>query len=129
MLTHDVSDEMLGIVLHSKLNAIAEGAVNIYVIDISNKTAPFSHTFSMITPGPFLPDIESIIGKTAYHDKPWWCRNDTFTFDKFPGKDKELKEPPEEAFTFADLFDYTIEQPTNKAGEVIKLEKWKPKLV
>ena len=134
--------------LHAKINTITTdsfiGAVEI----IDNRTNTCYTYYDDENEYVFLPSIEEMIIENglAFHDQPWWFRNDISTYDGCAKDETEYNHYLENHF---EKVQEAVKQPLleldeklreamldNKdPGEVIDLEEfkkkksWKPKLI
>jgi hypothetical protein len=88
------SDDNLVRVLHSKMNAFGAGKVVFGMLELTSDTREML-TCTFTGYGEWeLPDMAEWVGERAYHDKPWWARDDGSTLDAIPTEDADLTKVP-----------------------------------
>lgn len=94
ILPCEPTDDNVVRILHSKLNAFGNEKVVFGMMEITSDTRE-QLTCTFTGDGAFeLPAMEDWVGERAYHEYPWWARNDGSTFDVIPGEDADLTKPP-----------------------------------
>lgn len=121
------SDDNLARVLHSKLNAFGDGKVAFGMVEITSDTRE-QLTCTFTGYGEWeLPEIEEWIGERAYHEKPWWARNDGSTLDVVPGPDSDLTKMPKLGIDMS-----FIEERYKRSGDdtaIIVRPQFKPEVI
>ena len=149
ILSPDLGEASLGIMLHAKLNTITDqcyiGALEV----IDNRSKVCYTYYDDETDYEFLPTITDMIldGTMAFHEHAWWFRNDISTFDGSAKDEDEYNyylenhfDKVQEAVTqpLEDLSSKIRQAMTSSkvsAGEIVDLEEfkkkkaWKPKLI
>jgi len=148
LLSPDLGEASLGIMLHAKLNTITDQCFIGGLEIIDNRTKVCYTYYDDETEYDFLPSITDMIldGTIAFHELPWWFRNDISTFDGSAKDEEEYNFYLENHF---DKVQEAVTHPLNEldskireamsdsktSGEIIDLEEfkknksWKPKLI
>lgn len=136
------SDDMIVRLIHSKLSTIAAENILIREVYLESSDSPASYTFMLTDLGYDLPALVSdYTDLKSLHSTPWWERYDGFSFEFLAPADSETT--PEEIFK--DVADplqefenallngfgtiTEIVSAETKPAEIIKIDKWKPKIV
>ena len=92
---YDPTDSHLCMLFQSKMQALANGAFAIGMVEITSDNAG-GLTFTYIGDSEDdLPSMEEwITGGKTWFDKPWWCRDDASTFDTQAAPDSDLTQKP-----------------------------------
>lgn len=94
VLPEEPTDDFLAVVLHSKMNALAGATMAFGMIEIQSDTRE-KLTCTYTGYGEMsLPTMYEWVGERAFHEKPWWARNDGSTLDVIPGEDADLTKAP-----------------------------------
>lgn len=121
-------DDMVTKVLLKKFTSITHPHIFLLGINLhcSNSKIRFHYTDANRVEFPKMDDW--VPGPMRFHDKPWWDRDDTDTFDLVPIDQKELDNPPRNSVTFKALDDI-FNQSKEKQGEVIDIKGFQPKII
>ena len=148
ILSPDNGEASLGVMLHAKINTITTdnyvGAIEV----IDNRTNTCYTYYDDENEYVFLPSIKEMILENgiAFHEQPWWFRNDISTYDGCAKDENEYNHYLENHF---EKVQEAVKQPLleldeklreamldNKdPGEIVDLEEfkkkkaWKPKLI
>ena len=147
-LSPDGGEASLGVMLHAKINTITTDSFIGGVEIIDNRTNTCYTYYDDENEYAPLPSIQEMILENglAFHDQPWWFRNDISTYDGCAKDETEYNHYLENHF---EKVQEAVKQPLleldeklreamldNKdPGEVIDLEEfkkkksWKPKLI
>jgi hypothetical protein len=126
-------DDILAQLLHSKLNAIANGDIRIISVEVSGKdNKPIVTTSYMYESedGEYdLPSQKEFSGKNALHSEPWWKRYDCDTFDYVLEKGEKRDELLEK-FDSKSFFEEMASAIYGEEKEADVIEpSWKPKSI
>ena len=133
MMPHPPSNDVIAMMLHSKLNAIVHEYIEVISVKVGSKSIDpvISYTHADNT-YPALPELKDWI-KTDdyYYDLPWWSRNSTDTEDYEDTKKSDLTSVPESDTILDDLEkailgELKLEQ---EGGEVVEISDWKPEII
>ena len=82
-LPGNASDDIMSQALHSKLQTVAGPSVILGEIELSPSDAPAKYFFSPIKQGQYniLQYNKEITDYDVYHEKPWYCRRDSLTYE------------------------------------------------
>ena len=119
-------DDIITRVLFYKLQAISFPGLMILDISCWSNSTKLNFHFSGEEECT-LPGINDWIGKIAFHDQPWWHRDDCDTIDFKPKDKKELDNPPVNSVNFSIIHD--IMDGESIVGEVVELSKFRPQIV
>jgi len=148
ILSPDNGEASLGVMLHAKLTTITKdcfvGAVEI----IDNRSKVCYTYYDDENTYEYLPSITDMIveGQIAFHELPWWYRNDISTYDGSARDEEEYNHYIENHF---EKVQQAVSEPLEElekklkeamlggastTGELIDLEEfkkksWKPKLI
>lgn len=128
MLSEAPTDDCISRVLYNKLDSILGKFVKLEYVTISSSAKYPKYTYVgdlnilPATTKEYLPDY------TSMHRKPWWDRNDGFTYEFIkpvgaPGKIKDAYADVVDPF---DDLEPQVSKPETKLAKVIKVDKWKP---
>ena len=120
-------DDWITRILFYKLQAIS--FPGLMIIDVSAWSSSTKLNFHFAGEEQCtLPGMQDWIGELAFHDQPWWHRDDCDTIDITPKDKKELDNPPESSVNF-DIILELLANPTN-TGEIVDIQKkFKPTIV
>ena len=127
------SSDIVAMTLHAKLNAIADGYLEVVAIKIGSKfdTVNMSYTYAD-EEYPALPSLLDWVGTNKYYyNEPWWHRNSPETQDYEVDENTDLTTPPKYD-TVLDEIDSVIMgelKLREDGGEVININGWKPEIV
>lgn len=126
LLPDDPSDDIIAEILQSKFNAFGYPYLQFGSLELVNDDDPvLSYIFNGV--GEInLPEMDDWIGTHAYHDVPWWARDDASTVDVIPSPDADLTDKPKSSFSL-DFIRQTFEQ-TPTSAAVIK-PNFKPRVI
>lgn len=148
ILSPDLGEASLGVMLHAKLTTITKdcfvGAVEV----IDNRSKVCYTYYDDENNYDYLPSITEMIldGQIAFHDVPWWYRNDISTYDGSARDEEEYNHYIENHF---EKVQQAVTEPLQEldsklkeamlagastTGEIIDLEEfkkktWKPKII
>lgn len=125
-MPEEPSDDFLIIILHSKMNALAGDQITFGVIELQSDTRELL-TYTFTGYGELcLPEMSEWVGDRAYHQVPWWARNDGSTLDIIPDDNDDLKDIK---FVGVDLsfIDARFRKNTNPI--IIRPDKFKPRVI
>lgn len=119
-------DDWITRILFYKLQAIS--FPGLMIIDVSAWSSSTKLNFHFAGEEQCtLPGMQDWIGELAFHDQPWWHRDDCDTIDIIPKDKKELDNPPESSVNF-DIIN-EIMSGESDLGEVVELAKFRPQIV
>lgn len=88
------TDDVVAVVFHSKINALAEGQMFFGMVEIQSDTREMiTYSFNGLCEEALM-QMDEWVGARAYHTKPWWARPDGDTLDVIPTPDSDLTNPP-----------------------------------
>lgn len=122
------TDEMIAMLVQAKLNAFASPvAITFGAVEMETFLPPDEQITSVYLGWAIdeLPSMTDWIGERAYHDSPWWARNDGCTIDIMPTPDEEVLVAPEQGF---DMSIIESRYSVNK-GLVVSPDAFKPKII
>jgi hypothetical protein len=133
MLPHPPANDVIAMVLHSKLNAIVSKFIVIVSVKVGSKVRDpiISYTHADIV-YPVLPKLKDWVkSDDYYYDAPWWGRNDSDTEDYEVNSDTDLTKLPKSDTILDDLEkavlgDLKIEK---EGGEIVEISDWKPEII
>lgn len=129
------ADDLIIRLLHAKLTALCDNKLIIIAIQMKAKDVSASYTY---TPNAgdyqLVATTKELYTQPALHEKPWWFRNDGFTFEFLlpEGSSETVDE------LFKDIFDplndFAADWDEDEMEVEVELEpapvtKWKPKKV
>lgn len=148
ILSPDNGEASLGVMLHAKINTITTDNFVGGIEVIDNRTNTCYTYYDDENEYVFLPSIQEMILENgiAFHEQPWWFRNDISTYDGCAKDENEYNHYLENHF---EKVQEAVKQPLleldeklreamldNKdPGEIVDLEEfkkkkaWKPKLI
>lgn len=127
ILPEDPTEDFLALVFQSKLNALGGGKVWFSFVELSadtreNLTCGFAGHAHM-----YLPEMSQWVGPRAYHEAPWWERNDGSTFDIIPGEDADLTKPPQFGYDISFIEKQFLK--SNAEQAIIVRPEFKPRII
>lgn len=127
------SSDIVAMTLHAKLNAIADGYLEIVAIKIGSKfdTVNMSYTYAD-EEYPALPSLLDWVGTNKYYyNEPWWHRNSPETCDYEVNEETDLTNPPKYDNVLEEIDSVILGELKLKedGGEVIDINGWKPEIV
>jgi len=133
MLPHPPANDVIAMVLHSKLNAIVSEYIEIIKVTVGSKVRDpvISYTHAE-TVYPVLPELKDWVkSDDYYYDAPWWGRNDTDTQDFEVNSETDLTKPPESDTILDDLEKAVLGglKIEKEDGEVVEISDWKPEII
>ena len=133
ILPHPPSNDLIAMVLHSKLNAIVGDYIQVLSVKVGSKgidpVISFTHADDTY---PALPTLkEWVKSDDYYYDTPWWGRNSTHTQDFEVNEETDLTNPPEYDNVLDEVQQVILGELklVDDPGEVIKIHDWQPKIV
>ena len=130
-------DDVIVQLLHSKFTALADG--NLLIGEVRVKGSDMSVRYSFEAEGGYnLPDkTEDYYTEGVARDKkPWWMRNDGFSFEFIRPSNteisndelfKDIVDPLDEFNKVISEMDSTMDM--REPARIVQVEKWKPKKV
>ena len=119
-------DDIITRVLFYKLQAIT--FPGLMILDVSSWSSSTKLNFHYTGEEQCtLPGIKDWVGELAFHDQPWWHRDDCDTIDFKPEDEKELDNPPVNSVNFNIIQE--IMDGDSSLGEVVELAKFRPQIV
>jgi hypothetical protein len=94
----DPTDDLITMLLHSKMNALGEGMISFGGVDLQSDTSSGLGFIFLGNGSSLLPTMTDWIGDASYFKEPWWNRDDASTMDIVPEDGADLTEVPEFAF-------------------------------
>jgi hypothetical protein len=133
MFPYVPTSDIIAMTLHAKLNAIADGHIDILSVKITSKfeNPTMSYTYAD-EDYPGLPNLEKWIGQKEYYYKdPWWFRQSPETIDYEVDEETDLTNPPEYDSVLEEIQQVVLGELklVDDPGEVIKIHDWQPKIV
>ena len=134
MLPHPPSNDIIAMILHSKLNAIVTDQIEVIAVVVKSKAheQTISYTHVDMT-YPALPTLtEWVKSDKYYYDAPWWGRNSCDTEDFEVNADTDLTKMPECDTVLEDLENAIMSELTleKKGGEIVDIKsRWKPEII
>ena len=133
MLPHPPSNDIIAMVMHSKLNAIVRDQIEVIAVSIESKAhePAISYTHVDMT-YPALPKLTDWVkAEKYYYDAPWWGRNSCDTKDFEVNAETDLTKAPKcdtilEDLEKAIMGELTLEK---KGGEIVDITRWKPEII
>ena len=127
------SSDIVAMTLHAKLNAIADGYLEVVAIKIGSKfdTVNMSYTYAD-EEYPALPSLLDWVGTNKYYyNEPWWHRNSPETQDYEVDENTDLTNPPKYDTVLDEIDSVILGELKLKedGGEVIDINGWKPEIV
>ncbi|MDA9993204.1 hypothetical protein N9E09_00875 [bacterium] len=127
------TSDIIAMTISAKLNAIAEGNIDIVSVKITSKfeNPVMSYTYAD-EDYPAMPSLETWVGQKEYYYKtPWWFRNTPETHDYDVDEETDLTTPPEYDNVLDEIQQVILGELelVDHPGEVIKIHDWQPKIV
>lgn len=128
------TSDIIAMTLHAKLNAIANGAIEVVSVKLGSKydNTNMSYTYAD-EEYPALPKLKDWVGADKYYYKsPWWGRNSAETQDYEIDENTDLTQPPKYDNVLDEIEKVVMGELTLKedgGGEVININVWKPEIV
>lgn len=133
IFSHVPTSDIIAMTLHSKLNAITRGYIEVVSVKLTSKFENPSMSFTYSDDiYPALPSLEDWIGqKKYYYTSPWWGRNSPETIDYDVDENTDLTQPPEYDNVLDEIEQVVLGELKLKesGGEVIDINVWKPEIV
>ena len=133
MLPHPPSNDIIAMILHCKLSAIAGDYIEIISVKVGSKAIDPVISYTHADDDyPALPHVkEWIKSEDYYYDLPWWSRNSTDTQEYEDTKKSDLTSVPEsdtilDNLEKAILGELRLEE---EGGEVVEISDWKPEII
>ena len=133
MLPHPPSNDVIAMVLHSKLNAIVSDYIEVITVKVGSKAVDpvisYTHGDNIY---PALPPLsEWVKTDDYYYDEPWWSRNSTDTQDYEDSKKSDLTSVPDSDTILDDLEKAILGELKleEEGGEVVEISDWKPEII
>lgn len=103
MCPDDPHDYLLLLLIHSKLDAIGGDEIVISKTNLISDTGEgFSNSIEGTTED-WLPVHSTWMGEPAYHDRPWWYRDDSSTVDMKYEEGEDITDVPELGINLIEL--------------------------
>ena len=133
MLPHPPSNDVIAMVLHSKLTAIVSEYIEIITVKVGSKARDpvISYTHGD-DEDPALPPLKQwVASDDYYYDEPWWHRNSTDTQDYEEYKKSDLTSVPDSDTILDDLEKAILGELKleEEGGEVVEISDWKPEII
>ena len=133
MLPHPPANDVIAMMLHSKLNAIVSEYIEVIKVTVGSKVRDpvisYTHADSVY---PVLPKLKDWIkADNYYYDAPWWSRNSTDTQDFEVNPETDLTKLPESDTILDDLEKAVLGELKieKEGGEVVEISDWKPEII
>jgi hypothetical protein len=127
------TSDIIAMTLHSKLNAIADGNIEVVAISIGSKYDATNMTYTYADDSyPALPKLSDWVGTDKYYYKtPWWGRSSPETQDYEVDENTDLTQPPEYDNVLDEIEKVVMGELRLKedGGEVVNINAWKPEIV
>lgn len=127
------TSDIIAMTIHSKLNAIADGALEVVAVTIGTKQDGNSMTFTYADEEyPALPSLKEWVDSDKYYyNTPWWGRNSAETQDYEVDENTDLTAPPKYDTVLDDIEKVVMGELQLKedGGEVVEINAWKPEIV
>lgn len=127
------TSDIIAMTLHSKLNAIADGNIEVVAISIGSKYDATNMTYTYADDSyPALPTLKDWVDSDKYYyNTPWWGRNSPETQDYEVDENTDLTQPPEYDNVLDDIEKIVMGELKLKeeGGEVVNINAWKPEIV
>lgn len=127
------TSDIIAMTLHSKLNAIADGNIEIVAISIGSKYDATNMTYTYADDQyPALPTLKDWVNSDKYYyNTPWWGRNSPETQDYEVDENTDLTQPPEYDNVLDEIEKVVMGELKLKeeGGEVVNINAWKPEIV
>jgi hypothetical protein len=124
------SDEMLGALFQSKMNALSKGAFVVEALEIkSDNLAGISFTL-VGDPSVYLPmTMEEWLAGPSFFEQPWWLRDDASTFDMYAMDESTRNQKPSWAFSLDFLDKSKSDKPMKTEGASVIRPSFQPKVI
>ena len=133
VLPHPPANDVIAMMLHSKLNAIVSEYIEVISVKIGSKgidpVISYTHADDIY---PALPTPkEWIKSDDYYYDVPWWSRNSTDTEDNEEMLKSNLTSVPKSDTILDDLEKAILGELKleEEGGEVVEISDWKPEII
>jgi len=133
VLPHPPANDVIAMMLHSKLNAIVSEYIEVISVKVGSKgidpVISYTHADDIY---PALPTPkEWIKSDDYYYDVPWWCRNSTDTEDNEQMSKSNLTSVPKSDTILDDLEKAILGELKleNEGGEVVEISDLKPEII
>lgn len=94
VLPKEPSDDTISEILQAKFNAFGGDSLGFGIVELtSTNKNNLSYMFTG-SGSDNLPTMEEWIGDLAFHQEPWWNRDDASTTDSVPEDEEALANPP-----------------------------------
>lgn len=126
------TSDIIAMTLHAKLNAIADGAIEIISVTLGSKYDSTNMTYTYAdSEYPALPTMKNWVDGEYYFDSPWWHRNRPETFEYEIDENTDLTQPPEYDNVLDEIEKVVMGELKLKedGGEVVNINAWKPEIV
>jgi hypothetical protein len=118
------TDHHLMFIFQSKINALADGAFEVFTVDITSDDAQ-GLTFTYVGDGEGqLPDMDEWIAGSNWFTVPWWHRNDISMIDTVAPEGTDLTVRP----TWASTLDFLRPDTSEQTAIVLKAD-WEPRII
>lgn len=135
----DPTDDLIIMMIHSKLKAISAGKLHIGQIRLSSSDTSAQYTYNVGPEGyAMLPKkVKEYIDLPSLYRKPWWQRNDGYSFEFLKPKNCKDKlvdlysslRDPLSAFDESVSLEFVFEPEVTEPAEIIQVDRWQPKTV
>lgn len=142
MLMHcpdEPTDDLIVALLHSKITAISNGHLHIGQIRLVSTDTSAKYTYNVPAEGYGLPKkVKDYIDLPSLYRKPWWERNDGFSFeflkpkgckDKLVDLYQAIQDPLDSFEESMSAIEFTFDPEPKEPAEIIQVEKWQPRTV
>ena len=133
VLPHPPANDVIAMMLHSKLNAIVSEYIEVISVKVGSKgidpVISYTHADDVY---PALPTSKDWIkSDDYYYDVPWWCRNSTDTEDNEQMSKSNLTSVPKSDTILDDLEKAILGELKleDEGGEVVEISDWKPEII
>ena len=127
------TSDIIAMTLHAKLNAIADGYIEVISVRIGSKFDPINMKYTYADEEyPAFPKLSEWVGADEYYyDKAWWFRATPETQDYPVDENTDLTQPPEYANVLDEIDSIVMGELKLKeeGGEVVEINAWKPEIV
>ena len=133
MLPHPPANDIIAMVLLSKLNAIVSEHIEVVSVKVGSKVRDpiisYTHADDIY---PVLPELkEWVKSDEYYYDCAWWGRNDTDTEDYEINEQTDLTNLPKSDTILDDLEKAILGElrMEKEGGEIVEISDWKPEII
>jgi len=133
VLPHPPANDVIAMMLHSKLNAIVSEYIEVISVKVGSKgidpVISYTHADDVY---PALPTPKDWIkSDDYYYDVPWWSRNSTDTEDNEEMSKSNLTSVPKSDTILDDLEKAILGELKleDEGGEVVEISDWKPEII